>query len=189
MSTLADGYLVIFSRALIGVILLAAGALKIPAPAAFAKIIIGFKLVPRLFHLPLAYVLPALECTLGVALLLSIESSYEVMARWASLPASVVFVVFAAAIGINLLRGRRDISCGCFGVRESDKITWGLVWRNLLLSAFALFALPDSSTGALVPNAFDRKMDAVLLGVSALLIWLLFRAIFQMRRYGQITEV
>jgi hypothetical protein len=189
MATLEGLYFVIASRALIGVILLAAGALKLPAPAAFARVIAGFKLLPRAFHRPLAYLLPSLECAIGAFLLFSIWSSHERLTSWASVFASVLFMIFAMAIAINLLRGRREISCGCFGVRESDQIGWGLVLRNLCLSALALFSLPSSWTGMPVPNSSYRTMDAMLLGVSTLLLWLLLRAIFQMRRYQQNVEV
>jgi hypothetical protein len=189
MVTLAAFYFVIFSRTLIGVVLLAAGALKLPVPAEFAKVIAGFKLLPRAFHRPIAYVLPVLECMVGAAVLLSIGSSYERITRWVSVPASAIFVMFGMAVGINLLRGRRDISCGCFGIRESDKISWELVWRNLLLATLALFAFSRTPTGVLVYNASDRTMDAILLGFSTLLGWLLIRAIFQMRRFGRTAQV
>ncbi|WP_289141256.1 MauE/DoxX family redox-associated membrane protein [uncultured Brevibacillus sp.] len=45
----------------------------------------------------------------------------------------LLLILYSVAIAINLLRGRRDISCGCGGVAGNHPISWLLVLRNLLL--------------------------------------------------------
>jgi hypothetical protein len=47
--------------------------------------------------------------------------------------AMALFVVFCIAITINLVRGRRDLSCHCGGVIGNHLISWWLVGRNGLL--------------------------------------------------------
>jgi hypothetical protein len=55
--------------------------------------------------------------------------------------AAAQLVVFAAAIAINLRRGRTSIDCGCFGSRLREGISAWLVARNLALALLALSML------------------------------------------------
>lgn len=45
----------------------------------------------------------------------------------------LLLMIYAAAIGVNLVRGRHEIDCGCGGAPEP--ISWALVIRNVALSA------------------------------------------------------
>jgi hypothetical protein len=185
MPAISRLYLVVFSRVLIGAVLFTAGALKLRAPSSFfAAVVAGFQLLPRKLHRPVALALPTVECLVGGLLLAAIVLPDRVI-RWASVPASMLFVIFAVAVAINLLRGRRDISCGCFDIRKDEKISWRLVVRNLFLSAFAVLALSECPVAPAMPDGAYQRMDAALLGLSVLLGWLLSRAILQLRRYGR----
>jgi hypothetical protein len=55
--------------------------------------------------------------------------------------AAGLLLVYAAAVGANLVRGRRHIDCGCAGPHARRPIGGGLVVRNALLAAAALAAL------------------------------------------------
>jgi hypothetical protein len=55
--------------------------------------------------------------------------------------AAMLLVVYAVAIGVNLLRGRRDIDCGCAGPASRRPIAWSLVARNVVLAAIGLAGL------------------------------------------------
>jgi Methylamine utilisation protein MauE len=46
--------------------------------------------------------------------------------------ATILLLIYTIAISINLLRGRKDLACGCGGVLESERLHYGLVIRNLL---------------------------------------------------------
>jgi hypothetical protein len=48
---------------------------------------------------------------------------------------------YAAAIAINLRRGRRDLACGCGGPDERRPISAWMVWRNILISLVLAVAL------------------------------------------------
>jgi hypothetical protein len=71
-------------------------------------------------------VLPFLELALAVCLL------SRWWAREAYVVAAVMFVGFVAAQGWTLHRGL-DISCGCFGATDSDRVGW----RTLILAGSA----------------------------------------------------
>jgi hypothetical protein len=51
-----------------------------------------------------------------------------------------LLLAYAAAIALNLARGRRDLACGCGGPDDRRPIAAWMVWRNVLLAA--LLVLP-----------------------------------------------
>jgi hypothetical protein len=54
--------------------------------------------------------------------------------------------LYAGAIFVNLVRGRRGIDCGCAGVAASRSLSGGLVVRNgVLIIAALTSALPATS--------------------------------------------
>lgn len=62
-------------------------------------------------------------------------------ARVGGYAAAALLVTYAAAIWINLRRGRTSIDCGCFGSRLRQGIAAWMVGRNLLLAMLALTLL------------------------------------------------
>lgn len=73
----------------------------------------------------------AVELLTGVLLFLGMFQTFG-----ASL-ASLLLILYSFAIALNLIRGRREISCGCGGVAGNHRISWLLVVRNLLLTMLA----------------------------------------------------
>lgn len=55
--------------------------------------------------------------------------------------AALLFLVYSVAILVNLLRGRKEISCGCGGVLGNHKLSWMLVVRNLCIGAVSVILL------------------------------------------------
>jgi putative oxidoreductase len=114
-------------RLVIGIIFLYAGIMKIIDPAGFAQALYNYRLLPGWAINPLAITLPWVECVAGASLLLGIWT------LGGGAVASMLFAIFAAALGINLIRGL-DISCGCFSAETAaSPITWLTVVRDLLL--------------------------------------------------------
>ena len=65
------------------------------------------------------------------------------MPRAAAVGASIAVLllsVYALAMGVNLLRGRRDLDCGCMGPGARSPIGPELLVRNLFLVVAALVA-------------------------------------------------
>ena len=101
-------------RLFLGVLFIYASVDKILHPAAFAKIIYNFHILPGFLINILAIVLPWLEFMVGTCLILGIRLDA------AALLASSLLGVFIVALGINLIRGL-DINCGCFSTASSSK--------------------------------------------------------------------
>jgi hypothetical protein len=54
---------------------------------------------------------------------------------------AALLLVYAAAMAVNIVRGRTHIDCGCLGFGTSRaSLGWELVARNMLLAAVALAA-------------------------------------------------
>lgn len=77
--------------------------------------------------------------------------------------------VYTIAVGINLARGRRNLSCGCGGVLESEQLNFGIVFRNLFLMCLFLlsFFLQDLVSH---PLTVDQMISIALIAGSSLLV-------------------
>jgi hypothetical protein len=51
-----------------------------------------------------------------------------------------LLLLYAAAMSINLRRGRELVDCGCGGFGQRQPLEWWMVRRNLLLATLALLA-------------------------------------------------
>jgi hypothetical protein len=117
---------------------LAAGAALVLLTGALQKVrdwqdfraaLAAYRLLPEVLVVPAALALPALELIAGLALL-----AVPYRSAGALLTVALLATV-TAAVAINLLRGRADIDCGCGGAEGRQRLSWGLVVRNLLLMA------------------------------------------------------
>ncbi|MEN6331744.1 MAG: MauE/DoxX family redox-associated membrane protein [Smithella sp.] len=124
---------ILICRLALGVLFLYAGVGKIISPQEFAVAIYNYQLLPDGAINLLAVVLPWLEILLAAALIAGIY------VRGASLLSALLFLVFATALSINLVRGL-DISCGCFG-GASGSINWLYLVRDTGLFAVSVFIL------------------------------------------------
>jgi hypothetical protein len=77
---------------------------------------------------------PLAETAIAVALLAARTRAA------ATLAGAALLLAYAAAMGINLARGRRDLDCGCAGPAERRPVAAWMVWRNASL-ALVLLAL------------------------------------------------
>lgn len=149
----------------VGMILTHAGMSKLRHREAMTGIVANYQLLPAALVAPVARALPVVELTLGLALLAGGQ-------RVAVLPAALLLLVFAAAVAINVRRGRIHIDCGCDRSQLRQTVSWPLVWRNLVLAVLVLpRLLPAPGTSGL------DLATAIVGGVSLFLITLLFNAI------------
>ncbi len=156
-----------------------AGALAVALvffQAAFAKlrrrellagVIANYRLLPAALVSPAALVLPWIE--LGAALGLATGN-----ARICAPIAMALLVVFAAAMGINIARGRREIDCGCGRSDLRQPLSWSLVVRNLALAALLVPHL--GAIQRLGLNSTDTAI-AIAGGLAIFMIVQLFNAI------------
>jgi hypothetical protein len=121
----------------------AAGA-KLLDIGRFRDVLAGYRVLPPRIVPVFAWLVPTLEALLALGWLA--QPGLTVAASSAAL-----LSIYAAAIAVNLLRGRTDISCGCsFG--NTDRVSWWLVARNSLIALAAL--------GPGVPTQAGRALQA-----------------------------
>ena len=99
----------------LALILFAAAWHKLSDREVFAGALQAYQLLPAGAVGTLAHVLPAIEIGLGIGVL--IPASRQA----ALLGVAVLLTGYAVAMGINLLRGRDEIDCGC---------SWSEAWAH-----------------------------------------------------------
>jgi hypothetical protein len=113
-----------------------AGAHKLRARAEFAETLAGYRVLSARLVPRASLLVPTFECLIAVGLLIASAR------QTASLAGAALLTVYAGAMGMNLLRGRRQLDCGCLGPRGGGRISPALVLRNMLV-ALALAAAGD----------------------------------------------
>jgi hypothetical protein len=139
-------------------ILLVAGASKLRHPVRHARLLDGYELLPGGSGIWLAPALGVSEVLVATGLLLP-----SLRALSASL-AFVILLLYSAAIAINLLRGRRDIDCGCGGLWGQQPLSAALLLRN---AALMLCTLPPWLTVAHSSHALADWIVALAIAATA----------------------
>lgn len=129
-----DPIYVVASALTVAVILASAATHKLRAPMRFAHQLEDYQLVPGALVGLLARLIPALEVVIALGMLIPTARST------ASLAACALLAAYAAAIGINLWRGRHDIDCGCAGPDQAQPLRPQLLLRNAILVGLGLLA-------------------------------------------------
>lgn len=121
-------------------------------------IVTNYRLLPTPLVPPAAMALPLAEGVVGMALIAGLHPL-------ASLAGIALLLLFAGAMAVNLLRGRGHIDCGCGHGALRHPIGWGLVARNLALSALLLLRF--------IPRAHLSAMDIATAVAGGLTFFLL----------------
>jgi uncharacterized membrane protein YphA (DoxX/SURF4 family) len=104
----------------------------------FEAVLRDYRLLPALVSRPLTLLIPAIELMLGLGWISGL------LPRITALASASLVATYALAIGINLVRGRIYIDCGCgFGAftNEEQALSSSLVARNILLIGLAILSL------------------------------------------------
>ena len=131
-----DPTLALTATLLLATIFASAAVGKLRAADQFAGVVENYALLPAPLLQPVVRLLPLVELAAAMGLLVSATRPY------AALVLLALLLVFAAAMAINLRRGRFDIDCGCHLGVLKQRISWALVARNLLLAVLAAALLP-----------------------------------------------
>lgn len=129
-----DPVLAVVLRGALALLFTVAALHKLRDRDAFRATLDAYDLLPPALSAPLARALPMLELAAAVLLV-----APRAAAAGASL-AALLLALYALAMGVNLLRGRRDLDCGCMGPGARSPVGPELVVRNLVLLAVALVA-------------------------------------------------
>lgn len=106
---------------------------KLRDGAGFRAILSAYDLLPAALVPAASVLVPLAEAVLAAALLV------DATRHAAALAGALLLAGYAVAIGINLRRGRRDLSCGC-GRDGGQPIAGWMLARNAVLVVMALAA-------------------------------------------------
>lgn len=123
-------YLSFVLRLFIGFLFLYASMSKIPNPAEFAESVAAYRILPYWAVNAFAIVLPWLELTCGLFLIIGLYTQAA-----AAITGCLLFI-FMVSITTNVLKGS-PISCGCFDSVGSE-ISWLTVLRDISLIIFTV---------------------------------------------------
>jgi hypothetical protein len=138
-----------------------AAALKLWAWSEWPGVLRNFRLLPEAAVGMAAVALPAAEFATAAALLA------PPLRAVGAIGAALLLLLFAAALGLNLRRGRTRIDCGCFGSRLAQGISRWMVLRNLALAGLATSLLLPSGGRRL--TAFDGVAALICVATAAFL--------------------
>ena len=99
----------------------------------FTGFVADYRLVPE------ALVKPASMAVVGAEVLVVLAQLVPGAQVFGLILAIAILSLYAAAMSINIRRGRTSIECGCGGAVQP--LSWSLVWRNGVLVLMALSAL------------------------------------------------
>ncbi|MEE4300152.1 MAG: MauE/DoxX family redox-associated membrane protein [Pseudomonadales bacterium] len=119
-----------------------------------------YRLLPEGFVAAAAKALAFVEAVLAVTLVLPATRDL------AAIEAALLLASYAAAIGINLLRGRDHIDCGC-GDAPTLLSPWLLLRNAVLVGVAVMVALPESARAF---GGLDWMLGAFGL-VALVLLW------------------
>jgi uncharacterized membrane protein YphA (DoxX/SURF4 family) len=109
---------------------------KIADPAAFARVVGNYRILPAAWVNPTAVILPWVEAVCGVSLVTG------VLVRGSLLLFNGLMAVFTAALVVNAFRGI-DVDCGCFStaVKAGKGNYLENIFRDLVLLGIGLWIL------------------------------------------------
>ena len=137
-------------RIILGTILFFAGIAKLTSFSVFVYNVAAYQMLPTTLIKPISYLLVSTEITLGIAL------SIGYFSRGASSLASLLFLMFAAALANVLLQKLPVTDCGCanflfsllgnLGLSVSTP-HWMMVFLNVVLAATSFGIARSSQQG------------------------------------------
>ena len=120
--------------ACLSVLFASAASHKILNRAVFTGQLSAYQLVPQQFVGLFVLIFPLVELGLATALLIPF------LTNLALLGAATLLTAYAMVMLTTIMRGRRNIDCGCSGADGATSISYGHVIRNLILSGAAVVA-------------------------------------------------
>lgn len=134
---------------------------KLTAFSQFVSTLSDYRLLPEGMTNLCGVMLIAVELGLGSGLVVPAGRSLALTGS------AALLLVYAAAMAINLFRGRRHIDCGCMGPAARQSLSGWLLTRNLLLAFLALACLSPTQQRPFV--WLDTVSVAAAVGALALI--------------------
>lgn len=112
---------------------------KLSAWSQFRETLANYRLLPAALVGLFAVAIVVVEVLIVIGCILPVTRAD------AALLAIVMLLVYAAAMAMNLSRGRVLVDCGCGGFGQRQPLEWWMVRRNVLLAAVGLLAVLPSA--------------------------------------------
>ncbi len=145
--SLAHPAAVRLAQVVLGILLGWAALAKLGDIPALARAVHNFRIVPLPGENLLAMVLPWIELTTALSLLLGIRP------RAGAVAATGLLVVLTTAVALGLARGL-DIECGCFGTSDASHVGTVKLLENLGMLALAALGTRRTLPGAAASPAW-----------------------------------
>jgi peroxiredoxin/uncharacterized membrane protein YphA (DoxX/SURF4 family) len=172
----------IISRFLLAGVFAVAGIAKLSDLTGTRKTLADFG-VPEFLARGSAVLLPLLEMACAAALIPAFT------AWWGATGVLAMLLLFTAAIGFNLARGRTP-DCHCFGQLHSERIGWKTIARNAFLSAIAAVVVwqgpEDAGASPLVWLSSLSRLESALLAFAGLAAFQLWFSVHLLRQNGRL---
>jgi len=123
------------ARLALGLLFLVALVHKLRSVRAFQQTVAAYRIVPTRLVPGTAMAVVLVEVLVLVLLVAGDRH------RVGLAVAGGLLLAYAAAIAVNLLRGRDQIDCGCVGSAGREGLSWWLVGRNVGLATIAFAGL------------------------------------------------
>lgn len=177
------GSLVLGARVLLAAVFAVAGVAKLLDREGSRRSLAEFGVPPRL-QATIAWLLPATEIAIAIALLPAGSS------RWAAIAAAVLLVAFIAGIARAMARGRAP-DCHCFGQLHSAPAGRTTLIRNSALVAVAAIVVAEAP-GPSIGSWLEARTAAELVAVGAVgaaIGLALFAGRLWLERHELVTEL
>jgi uncharacterized membrane protein YphA (DoxX/SURF4 family) len=168
--------ILLVARIVVGCVFAVAGVAKLADLDGARSGLIEFGVRRRLAG-PASIALPIVELAVAGLLVPALT------ARAAAVAATVLLLVFAAAIGTQVARGRRP-DCNCFGRVGSTRAGWPALLRNLALGAVAA-TIAVAGPGESIGRALAGVAPAVIVVVAVLVVVIVALGWFNVQLFAQ----
>lgn len=125
---------------ILATVFLNAAYLKLNHQPWFKRQLISYALFPEMMIPIVAIIIPLVEMVIALLLLLPWS------AAWGAIAVSIMMLIYISAIAISIIRGKRDIDCGCSGPSRMQPLRWSLISKNIFLITLAGFVTQTVTT-------------------------------------------
>lgn len=129
-----DPFITMTAQYCVALVMLAGGLHKVADIGRFAEVISAYRIIPGCLERPVVVLLIGIELGIGTAL---IVPRVREQAAWG---AACLLGLYFAAIALNILRGRRQLDCGCSFHGRAAGLSGSHLVRNVLLVLLAVVA-------------------------------------------------
>ncbi|MEJ8548725.1 MauE/DoxX family redox-associated membrane protein [Brevibacillus borstelensis] len=163
-------------RVFLGTLFISTSVAKFRKPQEHMLTVKEYRILSSFLLYPFARAEMIVEFLTGILLFLGMFQ------KTVALLAVFLLAIYSLAIVVNLLRGRKEISCGCGGAAGDHPISWFLVLRNFLLIGMGICLYLNPTPWGSIEAIWNGEANQLfnLLVLQDILIAWLFLLMFAM---------